>query len=231
MKSRFLTGSLALFFSVCLAGIASADIVVSQGLGTGAYTASSSYYYFDATPDKAFDGDFGNMWNAGTYPVSWIEVDLGKPTDITQILMSVEQNPIDAYTVHEIWLSSSAIGADTSGAVLAQTLAGRTYNGQVLSVVFSSPKTAQHVQVRTTSSPSWVAWDEIQIMAPDRGALNACSPCLSWRNHGEYVSCVAQAVNALVLEGKMTADEGDGIVSTAAQSLVGKKGYLSPVCQ
>lgn len=230
MKSRFLTGSVALFLSVCLAGIASADIVVSEGLGSGAYTASSNYYV-ETLPDKAFDGDFSNMWNAGTWPMAWIEVDLGRPTDITQILMTVEQTPSYTDTVHEIWLSSSTIGADTSGAVLAQTLVGTTYTGQTLSVVFPTPKTAQHVQIRTISSPSWVAWREIQIMAPDRGTLNDCSPCLSWNNHGEYVRCVAQAVNALVLGGTVTDDEGDAIISSAAQSQVGKKGYIPPVCQ
>jgi len=230
MKSKFSAGCVALFLSVCLAGIASADIVVSEGLGSAAYTASSSYT-MEFTPEKAFDGDFSNMWNSGTWPMSWIEVDLGKPTRITQILLSVEQTPADADTVHEIWLSSSMIGSDTSGAVLSYTPAGRTYDGQTLSVAFSNPPTAQHVQIRTISSPSWVAWNEIQIMAPDKGTLVECPPCQSWNNHGEYVRCTAHAVNALVSGGMLTQEDGDALISSAAQSQVGKKGYTLPSCQ
>jgi len=230
MKSRLSAVCAALFLSVCIAGIASADIVVSEGLGSAAYTASSNFYS-ETMPEKAFDGDFSNMWNSGTWPMSWIEVDLGKPTRITQILLSVEQLPADANTVHEIWMSSSAIGNDTSGAVLATTLAGRTYDAQVLSAAFSIPPTAQHVQIRTISSPSWVAWNEIQIMAHDKGILAECPPCSSWNNHGAYVSCAAHAVEALVSGGILTAEEGDAIVSSAGQSQVGKKGYVDPVCQ
>jgi len=229
MKRRFSAVCVALFLSVCLAGIASADIVVSEGLGSAAYTASSSWNTY--APDKAFDGDFGNMWNSGTWPMGWIEVDLGRPTVISQILLSVEQTPAPAYTKHEIWLSSSTIGADTSGAVLSYTLEGVTSLGQVLAAVFSNLPIAQHVQIRTVASPSWVAWREIQIMTPDTGSLAACSPCLSWKNHGDYVRCIAQAVNGLISGGTLTDDAGDAIVSSAAQSQVGKKGYTLPGCQ
>ena len=43
-----------------------------------------------------------------------------------------------------------------------------------------------------------------------------------WKNHGKYVSCVAQTVDGLVDDGLLTEDEGDAIVSGAAQSDCGK---------
>jgi len=43
-----------------------------------------------------------------------------------------------------------------------------------------------------------------------------------WRNHGKFVSCVAQTTNAFWQLGLITEGEKDGIVSTAAQSSCGK---------
>ena len=60
--------------------------------------------------------------------------------------------------------------------------------------------------------------------------LGTCDPCASWKNHGQYVSCVAHAVNALVKHGVLTRNTGDELVSSAAQSQIGKKGYVPPEC-
>lgn len=45
-----------------------------------------------------------------------------------------------------------------------------------------------------------------------------------WKNHGQYVSCVAHAAEELVSEGKITEEEKDAIVSVAGGSSVGKHG-------
>ncbi|HUD71004.1 MAG TPA: MopE-related protein [Dongiaceae bacterium] len=56
------------------------------------------------------------------------------------------------------------------------------------------------------------------------GSPAACDPerAGGWRNHGQYVSCVARAVSLLVNGGLLPADEGELLVRTAAQSSVGK---------
>ncbi|HXV78170.1 MAG TPA: LamG-like jellyroll fold domain-containing protein [Candidatus Polarisedimenticolaceae bacterium] len=53
--------------------------------------------------------------------------------------------------------------------------------------------------------------------------LVSCDPCESWRNHGHYVSCVAREVAVLVDEGRIDAEHGEELVSTAARSEVGKR--------
>lgn len=63
------------------------------------------------------------------------------------------------------------------------------------------------------------------------GDLGNCYPCLDWQNHGKYVRCVAHAVNDLVDAGFITEDEGDVLVSSAAQSDIGKTGFVPPECQ
>ncbi|KTF12994.1 hypothetical protein [Pseudoalteromonas sp. H105] len=44
-----------------------------------------------------------------------------------------------------------------------------------------------------------------------------------WKNHGQYVSCVAHAKNAQINIGLLTEDEGSALMSTAGQSSCGKK--------
>lgn len=44
----------------------------------------------------------------------------------------------------------------------------------------------------------------------------------SWKNHGQYVSCVAKTATNFVLQGLITATAKDTIVSTAANSSCGK---------
>jgi hypothetical protein len=48
-------------------------------------------------------------------------------------------------------------------------------------------------------------------------------PCdADWRNHGEFVSTLAQLVEMLVAEGALTEEEGEAVVSEGAQSDCGK---------
>lgn len=63
------------------------------------------------------------------------------------------------------------------------------------------------------------------------GDLGDCWPCLSWKNHGQYVRCTAHSVEELVSLGILTEEEGDTIITSAAQSQIGKKDYISPECQ
>lgn len=43
-----------------------------------------------------------------------------------------------------------------------------------------------------------------------------------WKNHGQYVRCVALLIGDLTSLGELTEDEADGVVSGAARSAVGK---------
>jgi N-acetylneuraminic acid mutarotase len=54
------------------------------------------------------------------------------------------------------------------------------------------------------------------------GSLGACDPTAEWRNHGQFVRCVAHEVNALIEAGLITEEEGDALVRSAAHSEVGK---------
>ncbi len=57
------------------------------------------------------------------------------------------------------------------------------------------------------------------------GSLGECDPNREppWKNHGQYVRCVAHETDALIEDGYITQDEGDALISSAAQSDIGKK--------
>ncbi|HEX6033466.1 MAG TPA: amidohydrolase family protein, partial [Anaerolineales bacterium] len=54
-------------------------------------TASMSLPNFP--PGNVMDGDLETIWNAGSGPEQWIQIDLGKPTTITGIRLHVSQYP------------------------------------------------------------------------------------------------------------------------------------------
>jgi hypothetical protein len=148
----------------CGALSAKADLVVSRNLGPAEYSASGT---LGAGFEKelAFDGVAGESgWNAGDFPVQWLEVDLQQPHELTSFQLHVDQNP-NGNTVHEIWISDTAMQGNLSGATLAHTFASFTSYQEVLNYTLPGPKTAQFVQVRTTQSPSWVGWLEVEVRA------------------------------------------------------------------
>lgn len=63
------------------------------------------------------------------------------------------------------------------------------------------------------------------------GDFGDCYPCDSWRNHGAYVRCVAQAVDEWCDLGVFTEEECDTLVNSAAKSDIGKKEYTPPECE
>jgi hypothetical protein len=146
--------------------------------------ASSSWD--NNSPDRAFDGDRQTMWNAGSHAPHWIEGDLGASTELGSIALTVIQTP-EGETIHEVWVADVPIGVSprpldglaievapnmrpdipsyAKHAKLAHTFKGYTKDNQRLQFDFLKKTFARFVLVRTTESPSWVAWVEIELRA------------------------------------------------------------------
>ena len=54
-------------------------------------TASS--WTSNEPPFMAVDGRVNDIWNAGDYPPAWIEIDLGRPTDVARVRLFANDNP------------------------------------------------------------------------------------------------------------------------------------------
>lgn len=119
-------------------------------------TASSSIG--GATPDRAVDGDGDTIWSAGAGPPAWIEIDLGAPTELHEIRLTVSQDPA-GHTDHVMACLDAPGGAPQPFA----TLAGTTADLAVLTVEPDAPPTCRLLRVETRVSPSWVAWREIEV--------------------------------------------------------------------
>lgn len=100
-------------------------------------------------------------WNSCKHATGWIEADLGTVRNLGQIVLITNQTP-KGETVHEIWVSDEPIGDNTAKAKLAHTFKGETDHMQELKCTLS--QSARYVQIRTTESPSWVAWEKIDLL-------------------------------------------------------------------
>jgi len=66
------------------------------------------------------------------------------------------------------------------------------------------------------------------VVDADGCSINQLCPCVgpasggTWKNHGKYVSCVAQTAEEFMNDGLITEEEKGAIVSQAAQSSCGK---------
>jgi hypothetical protein len=113
-------------------------------------------------PDKAFDGDRNTMWNAGGGPQQWIEADLGAVRQLGGLLLVPSMLP-DGPTTHEIWVSTQPMGGDRTKGRLVHTFKGHTKDRDALRFDFPKGSSGRYVQIRTTASPTWVAWIEIEL--------------------------------------------------------------------
>ncbi len=108
-------------------------------------------------PSNAVDGNTNTDWNAGRIAPQDITLRLTNPTALTRLRLHVNQSP-NGNTVHEIY-----VGSTQANMTLRRTVSQFTSQGQWIEVNFTPAiPNAQYMQIRTTVSPSWVSWFEIE---------------------------------------------------------------------
>ena len=113
----------------------------------------------DLTGALAVDGDFGTLWNSGSGPTQWIEINLEGSYNILEMRFTISQYP-GGKTVHRV-LGKSA----NSQYILITTFEGDTTDGETLFFTPHEPiPDVQFIRVETIETPSWVAWREIEII-------------------------------------------------------------------
>jgi hypothetical protein len=111
--------------------------------------------------EHAVNGQTSDRWGAGAPAPQWIELDLGEPHKVGRIRLTTSQSP-PGRTVHQLW-----VGASREALTLVHTFDGDTDDMQPL--VFEPAAALDEVRfirIVTTRSPSWVAWREIEVLAP-----------------------------------------------------------------
>jgi hypothetical protein len=139
------------------------SISASSGGGGGATAklqpvgaSASSTYGPGNEASRAIDNNSGTFWNAGNFPQQWIQLDLGQMSTLSQVRLLVAQLPA-GQTTHQVYG-----GATPDALSLLGTFDGTTQSGQWLEM--NTILTGiRYLKVITTSSPSWVAWSEIEV--------------------------------------------------------------------
>jgi hypothetical protein len=112
----------------------------------------------DAPARAAVNGVHGDAWNSGGSAPKSITVQLenGGTYAVAEVRAKVAQTP-SGNTIHELrlWNGSTWQGPYTKNSY--------TTNGQWLTWTFSPAVYASRIRLKTTSSPSWVAWSEIEV--------------------------------------------------------------------
>lgn len=121
----------------------------------------------DHPPEMAVDGILdigaGNWWGAGGSAPQWIEIDLQAPASIAALRLYTSQSPAGD-TLHRVW----GRGPGESYRLLHE-FEGYTVDDQLLRYTPPFPwQNVQFIKVETVTSPSWVSWQEIEVMAAER---------------------------------------------------------------
>jgi hypothetical protein len=110
----------------------------------------------------AVDGDPGTSWNSGDFPPQWIEIDLGESSTIAEIRLTVAQSPAGP-TTHLVYGSGDGTGGEP---ILLHTFTGSTADSDVLVFTPETPVGGiRLIRIETRSSPSWIGWREIEVIA------------------------------------------------------------------
>lgn len=123
--------------------------------------ARASRFLPEQPPSGAVDGSTRQWWGAGSFAPQWVQIDLGQPSTIGLIRLTITQSPAGD-TLHQLW------GGITSDHLsLLHTFEGYTVDAQVLEFKPEAPiENIRFLRVVTKKSPSWVGWQEIEVLAP-----------------------------------------------------------------
>jgi hypothetical protein len=112
-------------------------------------------------PSQAVDDNAITQWGAGEGPVQWIQIDLQGLYRITSIQLLIAQYP-NGDTIHQVQVRASE--ADSYQTVFEFNESTRD-NQWLLFRPEAPLENVGQIRIQTTSSPSWVAWKEIQVYA------------------------------------------------------------------
>ena len=125
---------------------------------SGKYTANSTWG--GHLPSHAGDGKCGTAWNSGGHPVRWIRVDLGTTKSVRGLVVVPNSSPSPAAVTHQFQISTNG-----SSWVTQKIWSATIKNSGIYNIDFGNNVSARYVRVRTTKTPSWVAWTEVAVFS------------------------------------------------------------------
>ena len=133
-------------------------------IAVGATQVSASGAYPGSPPANVVDGNTGTFWNAGGFPVQWIQIDLGAVRPVCSLRLTALQSPAGTAT-HTV-----LIGDNAQSLTPLRTVSKVFADFQVDVVPIAA--NTRFIRIRTDSGPSWVAWREIQVFSAQSARAN-----------------------------------------------------------
>jgi hypothetical protein len=147
---------------LAIAGLVSTDVAVAERLVSRGVPVTASRQHLAYYTLHAVDSNYETMWNSGQFSPAWIELDLGVAVPVSKVRLLVRQTP-DGATHHILY--GGLTPNPTNPLVSFYDV---TYRGAWLTYI---PATAdpdvRYLRVETIGSPSWVAWEEIEVYTPN----------------------------------------------------------------
>ena len=112
------------------------------------------------THAKASDNDACTVWSSGGMPPQSITIDLGKPTEVTGMMVIPDGTPPLMEATHRIEMSQ-----DGSTWRPVVDVKGSMISGHGYAVPFASSLTTRLLRVTTVGAPAFVAWREITAVS------------------------------------------------------------------
>ncbi len=136
------------------------DLVNLAPVATVTSSKSLAYQPLSMINDTIEDVPSGNFWGAGDDAPQWVEFDLHATATVVSVELLISQSP-SGQTVHDV------LGRDstTQDWVLLESLVGHTVDSQELVVAPEAPWQVRFLRIETSTSPSWVSWGEVRILA------------------------------------------------------------------
>ncbi len=121
---------------------------------------SASLSLAEEPPQQAIDDNPASQWGAGADAVQWIEVDLENTFSITEIRLLVAQWP-EGQTLHRVQVRAS----EGESYITVHEFNESTQDNDWLIHIPDQPlENVRFIRIQTVSSPSWVAWKEIEVI-------------------------------------------------------------------
>lgn len=148
----------------------------------------------------------------GQYTLSWYDsTEFNGPDQTSPYTVTILDTSANTVVTKNFDANASALGLWTQHSIQLSLVPGAymlQFSGHA--GLFSEQSLLDDVSIQPVS---------VQQACPCAGPVSGGT----WKNHGQYVSCVAKAADAAVQNGQITEDQKDATVEDAAQSSCGKK--------